>query len=425
MQSIIQRAAQIAVDNLKQYVPVANYFQAGRAFMTDIYGPLYYGTDFKDLVRNGYKKNTDVYAAVSLISRAASNIPFYLVEKQSDGTESTYYNPELERVLKNPSPMVTWSYFVEQAFTDYLLSGNQYNYTIDVDGKVREWIRLRPDYIAINTSSNLMAPIRSYQYSYGVNSELEVERVTHWRLFDPINEWYGMSPLEAAMRSVAMGNAAVDWNTATLQNMGRHSGILKFSDTLTQEQKDMIYQSYEDRLAGASRAGKPIVTDADFDYVQESMTIKDADWFNGLNLTKQQIASVFGIDSGLIGDKTASTYNNLETAMLRMYYDRVIPMLTSLGDIINRHVVSTWNPNVEIRFDFESIDAIKRDQAAAYTRLQNSWWLSPNERRHELGYEALEDPSMDQIYIPSGMIPINEANIDVNVSALDELPDQE
>lgn len=423
MVSILQRAVQAAANQLKQ-APIANYFQAGRAFMTDIYGPIYPSSDYRDLVTNGYKRNPDLYAVVRLLTRAGASLPWYLVTLDADGNEQEYRNPELMRRLERPSPGITFNFWIEQCLTDYLLAGNQYNYTIDVMGKVQEWVRLRPDYIAVNTSSNLMAPIRSYQYTYGVNTELPVERVTHWRMFDPLNEWYGMSPLEAAIRSVAMGNAGIDWNTATLQNMGRFSGIMKFADSLSPEQRDQIYRAYEDRLAGSRNAGKPLVTDLDFEWQQTSMSMLDADWINGLNLTKQQIAAVYGVDSGLIGDKTASTYNNMEQATLRMYYDVVIPMMSGLSDVINMGIVQTWDANARLRFDFEAIDAIKRDQATAYQRLEQVSFLTFNEKRREIGYENIEDPAMDVIYINAGAIPISEANIDVNVLPAPELPDE-
>jgi HK97 family phage portal protein len=417
MLPILQRALRTAVDNLQitgKAAMVANYFEAGRAFMTEIYGPIYFGTDYVDLVKNGYKRNPDLYATINLIARAASSVDWYLVEDRN-GEEVPYADEQLAKTIKNPNPSMTFTAWSRIAITDYLLAGNSFNYKIDVADRTREWTRLRPDYMAVNTSTNLIQPIKSYRYTFGANTELPVDSVIHWKTFDPVNEWYGMSPIEAALRSVAMGNAAIDWNTATLQNMGRFSGIMKFADTLSAEQKDGIRQAYDERYAGAQKAGQPIITDRDFEWVETSMTMKDADWFNGLNLTKQQIASVYGIDSGLIGDKTASTYNNQEQAVLRMYYDVVMPILSELEDIINSRIVSTWNPNVRLRFDFESIDAIKRDQAAAYTRLQNAWWLSPNERRAEIGYEALPDPAMDTVYIPAGNIPISEANIDVNV----------
>jgi HK97 family phage portal protein len=422
MLPILQRAVRAAVDNLQftgKAAQVANYFQAGRAFMTEIYGPIYFGTDYVDLVRNGYKRNPDLYATINLIARAASTVNWYFVEVKN-GEEVEYTDANLEKVFAKPNPSMSFTTWSRIAITDYLLAGNSFNYKIDVDGKTREWTRLRPDYMTIVTSDNLMQPIAKYRYAFGTNTTLEPESVIHWKTFDPTNEWYGMSPIEAALRSVAMGNAAIDWNTATLQNMGRFSGIMKFKDNLSQEQIDAIKRSFDERYAGSDKAGQPVITTRDFDWVEASMTMKDADWFNGLNLTKQQIASVYGIDSGLIGDKTASTYNNQEQAMLRMYYDVVIPLLTDFAEIVNDRIVSTWNPNVKLRYDFESIDAIKRDQAAAYERLSGAWWLTPNERRAELGYELLPEPAMDTVYIGAGNIPITEANIDVNV-----LPTQE
>jgi phage portal protein BeeE len=144
------------------------------------------------------------------------------------------------------------------------------------------------------------------------------------------------------------------------------------------------------------------------------MNVVDADWFNGLNLTKQQIASVFGIDSGLIGDKTASTYNNQEQAMLRLYYDVVMPILSEISGWLSESVISTWQANAVLRFDFEGIDAIKRDQAAAYERLEKVSFLSPNEKRTEVGYEVRPEPAMDAIYVNSGVIPITETSLDLN-----------
>lgn len=416
MLNLIQRAIQTAADNRKA-APLASVLQRGGKIMTGIYGPTYPTTDFNDLVINGYKRNPDVYAAVSLIARACAAVPWYLTQTDADGNDQEYRNPDLMRRMKAPFPNVTFAFWLKQAITDYLLGGNYYGYLIRVGTRVYEWQRMRPDYVSIIPSSDLMRPVAKYLYSYGVTRELEPEDVTHWKNFDPINDWYGMSPLEAALRSVTMGNSAVDWNTATLQNMGRFSGILKFADTLDEAQKEAIYSAFQDRRAGASNAGKPLLTDDEFEWVPTSMTVVDADWFNGLNLTKQQIASVFGIDSGLIGDKTASTYNNQEQAILRMYYDVVIPMLSEVGDWLTTSVVSTWDANAAIRFDFEGIDAIKRDQAAAYERLEKVSFLSPNEKRSEVGYEVRDEPEMDAIYIGSGLIPITETSLDLNVPA--------
>ena len=64
----------------------------------------------------------------------------------------------------------------------------------------------------------------------------------HIKLFNPLNEYYGMSPLEAAA-AIDTHNAAGAWNKAMLDNAARPSGALIFAaeqDHLTTEQFDRL-----------------------------------------------------------------------------------------------------------------------------------------------------------------------------------------
>src|SRR5690554_5986953 len=97
MLPILQRAVRAAVDNLQftgKAAQLANYFEAGRAFMTEIYGPIYFSTDYIDLVRNGYKRNPDLFATINLIARSAASVDWYLVE-EVNGEEREYTDPNL------------------------------------------------------------------------------------------------------------------------------------------------------------------------------------------------------------------------------------------------------------------------------------------------------------------------------------------
>ncbi len=51
----------------------------------------------------------------------------------------------------------------------------------------------------------------------------------HLKLFNPLNDHYGMSPLEAAQRPVDTHNAAAAWNKAMLDNAARPSGALVYA----------------------------------------------------------------------------------------------------------------------------------------------------------------------------------------------------
>ena len=53
--------------------------------------------------------------------------------------------------------------------------------------------------------------------------------VLHLALFHPLDDHYGMSPLEAAATSLDIHNAAAQWNKALLDNAARPSGALVYS----------------------------------------------------------------------------------------------------------------------------------------------------------------------------------------------------
>ena len=48
-------------------------------------------------------------------------------------------------------------------------------------------------------------------------------RVLHLALFHPLDDHYGMAPLEAAQQSLDLHNAAARWNKALLDNAARPS----------------------------------------------------------------------------------------------------------------------------------------------------------------------------------------------------------
>ena len=40
--------------------------------------------------------------------------------------------------------------------------------------------------------------------------------------------------------------------------------------------------------------------------------------------------------------------------------------------------------------------------------LSQSWWITPNEKRVAMRYDTIEDPTMNEIFIPAGYLPIDE-----------------
>ena len=54
-------------------------------------------------------------------------------------------------------------------------------------------------------------------------------RILHVKLFHPLNDHYGLSPIEAAASAIDIHNTASRWNKALLDNSARPSGALVYT----------------------------------------------------------------------------------------------------------------------------------------------------------------------------------------------------
>ena len=112
------------------------------------------------------------------------------------------------------------------------------------------------------------------------------ETVLHIRLFNPLDDYYGMSPLEAAARSIDTHNAASAWNKAMLDNAARPSGALVFAASdghLTTEQFDRLKSELESNYQGAANAGRPMVLEGGLDWKEMGFSPKDMEFIEAKN----------------------------------------------------------------------------------------------------------------------------------------------
>lgn len=63
-------------------------------------------------------------------------------------------------------------------------------------------------------------------YDFKINKLTGRSAVLHLKTFNPLNDWYGLSPIEAAAYSIDQHNQAGAWNKAMLQNGARSSGAI-------------------------------------------------------------------------------------------------------------------------------------------------------------------------------------------------------
>jgi phage portal protein BeeE len=81
-----------------------------------------------------------------------------------------------------------------------------------------------------------------------------VPRILHLKQFHPLDDHYGLSPIEAAASAIDLHNTASAWNKALLDNSARPSGALVYTardSNLTTDQFDRLKRELESGFQGA------------------------------------------------------------------------------------------------------------------------------------------------------------------------------
>ena len=275
--------------------------------------PVWAPRDYAAFAREGFMQNAIVYRSVRMIAEAAASVPLLLYE----GADEIEQHPLLD-LIAHPSPDQTSADFLESWYGFLLVAGNAYVEAVGLSGRLRELHVLRPDRMKVIPGPDGWP--EAFEYSAGgrqVRFEAEpvagVRPILHVRLFHPVNDHYGMSPIEAAAAAIDIHNAAGSWNKALLDNAARPSGALVYaakSGNLTGEQFARLRSELEEGYQGAKNAGRPLLLEGGLDWKPLSLSPKDMDFVEAKNASAREIALALGVPPMLLGIPGDNTYTD-------------------------------------------------------------------------------------------------------------------
>lgn len=264
---------------------------------------------------------------------------------------------------------------------------------------------LRPDRVSIIAGKGAVA--EAYRYTVGnqtrdfpINKITGRSNILHIRKFNPLNDWYGLSSVEAAAYSIDQHNQSGAWNQALLQNGARPSGALVVrSDAnsggmLSTDQYSRVKQQIDEQFSGAINAGRPLLLEGGLEWKEMSMTPKDMDFIEAKHSSARDIALAFGVPPQLLGIPGDNTYSNLQEARLALWEQTVIPLVQRIIDSFNNWLIPFFGNNLELAADTDSVTAIAGNNQMIWDRVEKVNFLTENEKRAAVGYPPLKNKNI-------------------------------
>ena len=359
-------------------------------------------SDYDDLADIGYKKNVIVYRCVQLISRALASVDWTL----QDGDE-TLREHEILDLMNKPNSKQYKTTFIEEAVSYLLLSGNCYVMAKrDDGGNPKSLYLLRPDRITV-IPGNGEFPL-AYQYQtatkkrlFEVNQETGECDILHIKLFNPLDDWYGMSPIEAAMGSINQHNSIAQQNTSFLQNGGRPSGALMYKSSIDPQKRSELKDNLRNLYEGGRNAGKILLLEGNFEWKEMGLSPKDLDFISGKELAAKEIALAFGVPNILVGSMSSATFANYKEARYNFWEETLIPLLNIVAGEFSNWLQAIFKTDLKLWYDLDSIPALTNKREVEWRKINNADFLTQNEKREAFGYTPIPDstPDSDAIHL--------------------------
>jgi HK97 family phage portal protein len=343
----------------------------------------------------GYAKNPVVFRCVRLIAESAASIR---LTSRRRGRELEPGDPVAE-LLARPNPEQSATELLECFYGFLKVAGNAYLEAAEFDGAPKALFVLRPDRMTVLPGER----------GWPLGWEYAVERrktrylrdpasgrspILHLKVFNPGDDHYGLSPMEAAAFAVDTHTAGGAWNKALLDNSARPSGALVYSghDPMTDEQFERLKAELTESHQGPRAAGRPLLLEGGLDWKPFGLSPADMDFVEAKHVASREIALAFGVPPMILGVPGDNTYANYKEANLAFWRQTVLPLARKTARALEGWLKPWFGSDLEIRCEEAEIPALAEERGALWARLEAASFITTEEKRALAGLAAEKAP---------------------------------
>lgn len=335
-----------------------------------------------------YRENVIVYRCVNLIAQSAGHVPWKILRSKNG---EVILNHPLYNLLKRPNPEKAGADFFSELISSILLFGNSYILSTS-DLKPKEIYLLPPAATELVFDQNKLI---AYKYKdasgdkfFKIDSVNKISRILHLKSYHPLNQYYGLSCLEAASLPIDLHQQSSYWNHSLLQNGARPSGALIVKDSngyLSDEQFERLQAQLSEKFTGSNNAGKPLLLEGGLGWQEMSINPKDMDFIESKNSAAREIALAFGVPPQLLGINGDNTYSNMQEARLALWEETLIPLLDKIADSMSNWFSYLFKEDIIVDFDSDNISALTEKCENLWAKIANANFMTLNEKRAFVG----------------------------------------
>lgn len=365
-------------------------------------------TNYEALVKSGWRRNELIYACVSKKASTASQIALRVVKTGKKQVEIDDH--PLRQLLVKPNPHMVESDFWASIIIQQDFAGVAYFEKVrSRAGFTVELWPMRPDWVRPIASKE--GELVSYLYCVPNRAPIPfaLEDVLPFRMYDPLNQFFGYPPVAVLSRTGDMDNNATDYIRMIFQEGGVPPGILTTTQPINDAVAQRIRAMYREQYGGYKNWGTPMVLGYDTKYQETGLGIDKM----GLEVldarSEVRICLALKVPPVIVGAKIGlerASLSNVREYQRDWWDNDLFPIYKSFADVVREHLLSEYNqPNLDLEWDFDEVPALQEDRDLRRIQALDAFRagaITRNAFNVEWGYDELGE--VGEVYVMSSSL---------------------
>jgi HK97 family phage portal protein len=361
-------------------------------------------------------RNSTVMACVGTKARALAQLPVKIMSRQADGTlVDTQTEPGVPEREKNRAKSILNLLAQPNNFQSQYEFWYQFTMWHELAGEtfVLLWRKNEADpqqvplEVYVLDSTLIVPRISETRYpfytltssSYGFNKD---EPLQYFQVMHVKSEpWQGSSSFNRlqAVELISLDQDIDLYSNFIMLNGAKPSGLFRteqvIPDSKFKEIAARLKEAWTNMLnsqpSDLSKPGQSMLLDQGMMYESiKPLTLQDVDARELKKQTMARIAGLFGVPPAMIG-VGESKYNNTQTMLDEFYKSTMMPFITNIEQKLKTSLLGGY-PNLYVQFQTQDfLKGAPLDQMNYVVAGVKNGILTPNEARHYLGLDSVDD----------------------------------
>lgn len=366
-----------------------------------------------------YKKESWVRACIDAVARAATSNGFRLVnvDPHDEKPLTRRETKDIMSLLIYPNPDDSFSDIVSEIIVDLHLYGDAYVEIVkDQSGKpVGLYNIYAPSIkVLVNKHGTILGYIQNINNTFSGKQKDPIVfgalDMIHFRLPNPGNSVYGLSPLESLALPIETDLHAQNYNLNFFKNNATpklHVDLGQCTLVQLKRTREFFRQQYQ----GSANAHKTLITEGGVEINTIGVKPSDMEFLNQRKFSRDEICSVIGVPPmkiGIFEDVNRASAKESDKAFKG---EKIVPLQRMISRKLNLSVIKLFGQR-RVQLEFSELDLTDAKEQAMIDKIDiESGVMTVNEVRRKRGYPPRTKEELEEA---NGSKPVNENTDDSN-----------